>query len=415
MVGYPFTDEVQHQFMALVSPTDADGDPNPCFDVIPKFDDEQCTGAGSAGLVDKREEYIRSAYVDADEKLGVARELMGGKPTTFAGSDHGFAPQWYAVNANKVLHDATVDGKSLHVSNGNASNCSAIVPVSPGPGQPVPAVSETNTDLTKACWAGGTIQIYINPARLKSTTQPTWPTYEQVRTAIRDAFDDVSDPANPGKQVIERIMNKEELRDVDGSDSLHPNRSGDVVVVTRPPYQSDAGTPDEVIALSHFFGQHGYLPDYVDLGEQHQHARRLRAGRPGREARDRCRRPACHRRRSNAFVPDGYPGAAERPWGHPLRLIKGADSLREVTILDVSDWHAQLTPLAEASDNARPDVQPTTAARPSTRPGSTSTKLKRHGHRSRRSSRSWVATPSAEPLPRSRTSSATRPRRRSWE
>src|SRR6185295_2507178 len=81
----------------------------------------------------------------------------------------------------------------------------------------------------------------------------------------RDAFDDVSDPANPGKQVIERIMNKEELRDVDGSDSLHPNRSGDVVVVTRPPYQSDAGTPDEVIALSHFFGQHGYLPDYVDL------------------------------------------------------------------------------------------------------------------------------------------------------
>ena len=27
MVGYPFTDEVQHQFMALVSPTDADGEP----------------------------------------------------------------------------------------------------------------------------------------------------------------------------------------------------------------------------------------------------------------------------------------------------------------------------------------------------------------------------------------------------
>ena len=35
-------------------------------------------------------------------------------------------------------------------------------------------------------------------------------------------------------------MNKEELRNVDGSDSLHPNRSGDVVVVLRPPYQSDA-------------------------------------------------------------------------------------------------------------------------------------------------------------------------------
>ena len=127
MVGYPFTDEVQHQFLALCRPTDADGDPNPCYDVIPKFDDIQCTGTGTAGLVDTREEYIRSAYVDADEKLGLARELMGGNPTTFAGSDHGFAPQWYAVNANKVLNDATVDGQSLHVSGESASNCSAIV------------------------------------------------------------------------------------------------------------------------------------------------------------------------------------------------------------------------------------------------------------------------------------------------
>ena len=104
MVGYPFTDEVSHQFMALVTPTDADGDPNPCYDVNPKFDDVPCTGRGTAGRVAIREGYIRSAYADADEKLGVARELMGGNPTTFAGSDHGFAPQWYAVNANKMLN-----------------------------------------------------------------------------------------------------------------------------------------------------------------------------------------------------------------------------------------------------------------------------------------------------------------------
>ncbi len=93
MVGYPFTDEVSHQFMGLVSPTDADGDPNPCYDVNPKFDDVQCTGRGTAGRVADREGYIRSAYADADEKLGIARALMGGNPTTFAGSDHGFAPQ----------------------------------------------------------------------------------------------------------------------------------------------------------------------------------------------------------------------------------------------------------------------------------------------------------------------------------
>ena len=133
MVGYPFTDEVSHQFMGLVTPTDADGEPNPCYDVNPKFDDVQCTGRGTADRVAIREGYIRSAYADADEKLGITRELMGGNPTTFAGSDHGFAPQWYAVNANARAEPATVGGVSLHASGGGASNCSAVggAPVAP--------------------------------------------------------------------------------------------------------------------------------------------------------------------------------------------------------------------------------------------------------------------------------------------
>src|SRR3954453_7280201 len=142
MVGYPFTDEVSHQFMGLVSPTQPDGTPNPCYDVSPKFDDVQCTGRGTAGRVAIREGYIRSAYADADEKLAVTRSLMGGNPTTFAGSDHGFSPQSLAVNANAVLNGATVHNTvtnadtSLHASNANASNCGAAA-----------------TDLAKACWA----------------------------------------------------------------------------------------------------------------------------------------------------------------------------------------------------------------------------------------------------------------------
>jgi hypothetical protein len=116
MIGYPFTDEVSHQFMGLVSPTDPDGSPNPCYDVNPRFDDVQCTGRGTAHRVAIREGYIRSAYEDADEKLGITRSLMGGNPTTFAGSDHGFAPQRYAVNANNVLNQATLNGVSLHAA-----------------------------------------------------------------------------------------------------------------------------------------------------------------------------------------------------------------------------------------------------------------------------------------------------------
>ena len=350
MVGYPFTDEVSHQFMALVSPTDADGAPNPCYDVTPRFDDIRCNGRGTAGRVAIREGYIRSAYHDADEKLGITRSLMGGDPTTFAGSDHGFAPQWYAVNANKVLNGATVGGVSLHVSGTAASNCSASVPPVTIPPTPVTA---TNSDLTKACWAGGTIQIYINPARLKSAANPSFPAYEDVRAAIRSAFQALTDPANPGKQVIARIMNKEELRNVDGSDSLHPNRSGDVVVVTRPPYQSDAGTSGQAIALSHFFGQHGFLPDYVDLANNiNMHATFVMSGPGIRHQVDVEGLRAIDVAPTLALLMgiDGPQNAR----GKILANLTTKPSLKVYSIIDISDYHGQLVPLTERADSIGP-------------------------------------------------------------
>ncbi len=356
MVGYPFTDEVSHQFMALVTQTDADGGLNPCYDVNPKFDDVQCTGRGTAGRVTIREGYIRSAYEDADEKLGITRTLMGGNPTTFAGSDHGFAPQWYAVNANAVLNAATVGGVSLHASNASASNCSAVgvAPVSP------PAVPNPAEDITKACWAGGTIQIYINPNRLKNAAQPTsatFPTYEDVRTAVRNAFQSLTDPANPGKQVIQTIMNKEDLRNVDGSDSLHPNRSGDVVVVLRPPYQSDAGTAGQAIALSHFFGQHGYLPNYVDLANNiNMHATFVAAGPGIRQQSPVAGVRAVDLAPTLAFLMN-FPGPQNARGKILYNLTQNAARYKEITILDISDYHGQLTPLSEAADNlAAPGV-----------------------------------------------------------
>src|SRR5262249_12809165 len=109
----------------------------------------------------------------------------------------------------------------------------------------------------------------------------SFPTYEDVRTAIRNAFTNLTDPGNPGKQVILKVMNKEDLRNVDGSDSLHPSRSGDVVVVSRPPYQCDAATANTNIMLSRFFGQHGYLPNTVDLKNSINMHATFVAGGPG--------------------------------------------------------------------------------------------------------------------------------------
>jgi 2',3'-cyclic-nucleotide 2'-phosphodiesterase (5'-nucleotidase family) len=328
MVGYPFTDEVSHQFMALVSPTDIDGNPNPCYDVNPKFDDVTCTGAGTAGRVAIREGYIRSAYADADEKLGITRQLMGGNPTTFAGSDHGFAPQWFAVNANKVLNGATVGGNSLHASNANASNCGAAT-----------------TDIAKACWAGGTIQIYINP------TLPSGVTYAAVRTAVKDAFLALN---TGGQQPVSQVLMKEDLRNVDGSDSLHPNRSGDLAVILRPPYQSDAGANNVAIALSHFFGQHGYEPNLVNLANNvNMHATFVMAGPgikknaipvPGLRAIDVA--PTL------AYLM-GIPGP-QNARGAILMKQTTTPSFKQITILDISDYHGQLIPLSEASDTLGP-------------------------------------------------------------
>ena len=325
MVGYPVTDEFSHQFMGLYTPTDMDGQPNPYYDDV--------EGDGVAdGRLAVREGYVRSAYHEADAKLALARSLMGGNPTTFAASDHGFAPQWYAVNARKVLFDASVNGNSLQASGGaTASNCGA-----------------TTSDLTKACWAGGAIQIYVNP------TLPSGTSYEQVRTAVINAFQSLTDPANPGKQVVARILKKEELRNVDGSDSLHPNRSGDVVVALRPPYQSDAGTPGQRIAFSQFFGQHGFLPDLVDLAHNVNMHATFVAGGPGvRHQADLTGLRAIDIAPSISFFM-GIPEPQNARGKILLKQFTGTDALKEVDILGISDYHGQLIPLSETSDTVGP-------------------------------------------------------------
>jgi 2',3'-cyclic-nucleotide 2'-phosphodiesterase (5'-nucleotidase family)/predicted AlkP superfamily phosphohydrolase/phosphomutase len=313
-VGYPVTDEFSHQFMALVTPTDPQGGPNPTYD------DTDYNGVPD-GRVAVREGYIRSAYHEADAKLALARSLMGGNPTTMAASDHGFAPQWYAVNAPKVLADVGLQSPE------QPSNCRAAA----------------TTNLAKACWAGGTAQIYVN------STLPPGTTYEQVRNAVIAAFTNLTDPANPGKKVIAKVMRKEELRNVDGSDSLHPTRSGDVVVVATPPYQFDGATPGQTIALSNFFGQHGYLPELVDLEHNvNMHATFVAAGPGIRHQSPVAGMRAVDLAPTMAFLLR-VPGPQNARGKIRLDLTT-APNWKTVTVMDISDFHGQLIPLSEAPD-----------------------------------------------------------------
>jgi 2',3'-cyclic-nucleotide 2'-phosphodiesterase (5'-nucleotidase family) len=326
-VGNPVTDEFSHQFMALVTRTDIDGDPNPYFDDLTNDNVPD-------RRVAIREGYIRSAYHEADETLALARRLLDGRETTFVSSDHGFAPQWYAVNAGKVLADAGIQTPE------QISNCRA-------------AVGTDAVNLAKACWAGGTAQIYVN------TTLPAGQTYEGVRTAVINAFQNLTDPANPGKRVVLRIMKKEELRNVDGVDSLHPSRSGDVVVVLRPPYQFDAATPSQRIAFSQFFGQHGYLPDLVNINRNvNMHATFIASGPGIRERRPLDGVRAIDVAPTIAFVL-GIPGPVNASGKILYELLESPNQYRDATIIGFNDFHGQITPLTQAADNLpAPAVNP---------------------------------------------------------
>jgi 2',3'-cyclic-nucleotide 2'-phosphodiesterase (5'-nucleotidase family)/predicted AlkP superfamily phosphohydrolase/phosphomutase len=330
MLGNPVTDEFSHQFMALYTPTDMDGDPNPYFDDVTDDDIPD-------GRTDEREGFVKAAYHEADGTLGLARSLMGTDATVFASSDHGFAPQWYAVNAGKVLADAGIQTPE------QISNCRA-------------AVGAGAVNLAKACWAGGTAQIYVN------RTLPAGTTYAQVRTAIVNAFENLTDPANRGEQLVEDVMLKEELRDVDGSDSLHPNRSGDVVVVLRPPYQFDAATPGQTIAFSQFFGQHGYFPDLVDLEHNvNMHGTFVAAG-PGIRRQDPVEGIRAVDVAPTVSFLMGIPGPQNARGRIMTDLFPTPGRWKTATILDISDYHGQLVPLVEPADNlvlAPPAVNPT--------------------------------------------------------
>ena len=323
-VGYPVTDEFSHQFMALVTPTDIDGNPNPYYDDL--------EGNGTPdGLIATREGYIRSAYEEADAKLALVRSYMP-TATVFAGSDHGFAPQWYAVNAAKILTDAGLQTPE------QPSNCRA-------------ATGAGAVNSAKACWAGGTAQIYVNLAgRDPGGTVPA-ANYETVRNQIIAAFQNLTDPAHPGATVVSAVFKKEQLRNVDGSDSLHPNRSGDVVVVLRPPYQFDAATPGQRIAFSQFFGQHGYLPNLVDLAHNvNMHATFVASG-PGILHQN----PVAGVRAIDVAPTFAFllniPGPQNARGRILYNLVPNSGRYKEITILDISDYHGQLVPLTEAADN----------------------------------------------------------------
>ncbi|HET9741080.1 MAG TPA: 5'-nucleotidase C-terminal domain-containing protein [Solirubrobacteraceae bacterium] len=337
MVGYPVTDEFQHQFLGLVSRKLPNGAANPAFD------DVQVNGTPD-GRVRQREAFIRRAYKGADATMRLARDRMRDRDlTTFVSSDHGFAPQFAAIDASKVLVDLGL------LSTPQTGNCR-------------PAPSET-IGKAKACWAGGTVQIYLNLAGRDPVGVPPAPVYQQVAAnqeaatvaqikaaflALNDPNDWTGDGQPEGWKVIDRAFTKAEARYIPNgagqtADMAHPTRTGDLVVFSAPPYQFDAATPGTLIARSAFFGQHGYVPDVKNLrANTNMRATFLAGG-------DAIKRGVVRRVRSIDLAPTAaflldVPSPGHSQGVVRRDLIDFGRKYTPVSIVGLNDFHGQLDP-----------------------------------------------------------------------
>lgn len=344
MVGYPATDEFQHQFLGLITPTLPNGAPNPAYD------DVQVNGTPD-GRVAQRSAFIRRAYQGADATLALVQSLMPRRTPTFVASDHGFAPQFLAIDASKVLVDLGL------LSRPQTSNCR-------------PATGET-IGKAKACWAGGAVQIYLNLAG----RDPAGGGFQQVAATdeaavvaqIKAAFEALHDPndwtgdGQPEQwKLIDRVYTKAQTRYIPNgpsstTDMAYPTRTGDVVAFAFPPYQYDAATPGTLVARSAFFGQHGYVPDVQDLAANINMRATFLAGGDG-IARGRVSGV-----RSIDLAPTvayllGVPLPQFAQGRVLLEVLKGSDSVKPLSVVGLNDFHGQLDPTTMRMDNLNVSV-----------------------------------------------------------
>ena len=336
MVGYPTTDEVQHQFLGLVTKTLPNGAANPAYDDI------EVNGTPD-GRARQREAFIRRAYEGSDATMRLAqRHLESGHHgdddvTTFVSSDHGFAPQFAAVDASKVLVDLGL------LSKPQTSNCR-------------PATGET-IGKAKACWAGGAVQVYLNLAG----RDPAGGGLQQVAAGdeaatvaqIKAAFLAVVDPNDwtgdgvpEGWKVIDRAFTKAEARYIPNgpgstANMSNPTRTGDVVAFAYPPYQFDAETPGTLVARSAFFGQHGYVPDVQNLPSNTNMRATFLAGGDG------IGRGTVKGVRSIDLAPTiafilGVPEPQQSQGRVLLNVLKEGDRYTPISVVGLTDFHGQL-------------------------------------------------------------------------
>jgi 2',3'-cyclic-nucleotide 2'-phosphodiesterase (5'-nucleotidase family) len=331
LLGTSLPEAVSRQFPGLLGASRAAGDV--ATPVAEDGDGEGVVAVDAAQV----EGFVRDGYMMAGELLSVGRDLLGPDATTLMVSPWGLAPSWLAVNAGKVLLDAGIAAAE------QPENC-VPGPVSAPPGTPDPEGLPVGPAV-KICWSGGTAHAYINLDGREAAGSVAEDAYEPTRDAIIAAFGQLRDPTNPDVTIIAGVFRKEELRVIGGTDALHPSRSGDVVITLAPPYRFDDAIEGSVITMARPIVAAGYLrPDAAESSGLF-----LAAG-PGIAS------GASFTARSSDVAPTAaylldVPGPYNASGSILFDLFADVSSLREVTLLDMSDFHGQLPPLSAAADD----------------------------------------------------------------
>ena len=209
------------------------------------------------------------------------------------------------------------------------------------------------------------MQIYLNLAG----RDPAGGGFTQVAAAaeaatvaqIKAAFLALSDPNDwtrdgqpEGWKLIDRAFTKAEARYIPNgpgstADMSHPTRTGDLVVFAYPPYQFDAATPGTLVALSAFFGQHGYVPDVQDLDSNINMRATFIAGG------DAIAKGKFSGVRSIDIAPTiayllGIPEPQHSQGRVLLEVLKGGASVKPISIIGLNDFHGQLDPTTTTID-----------------------------------------------------------------
>lgn len=295
----------------------------------------------SAENPDRRAEllgYLRDAYTTADAFLAAGMELLGPEVNTIAVANGGTAPSWHVVDAGQVLVDAGL------AETAQTENC-VPAPVSAPPGTPDPEALPVGPAV-KACWSGGTALIYFNLDGREAAGSIAEDVYETTADAIATKFKALRDPRDPEAPVVASVLFQGDLRNVAGTDALHPSRSADIVVTLASPYRFGVGPAGEAISPASALADGGYLTSNDD-------GLFLAAG-PRFAAATALDAQSIDVAPTAAFLL-GVPGPYNASGAILLDALANGTALREVTILDISDFHGQLPPLSATADSIDAD------------------------------------------------------------